>query len=255
MTPRPAAPPESARQHYLLASLLAKRAVKEANKAKPRGPVAVTQALVRHQITGAAIAERAVADMLLEQRIDAPPAGRIVPTSFTTDARAFAGMLDATDEFDRLVESLVQDATRAAESVASAVRPDVWHIRYVSPPCCGRCAVLAGRIYRFSESFLRHPNCDCVMIPTTVAAEFAQSPDTLFENGQIRGLSKADTQAIGHGADVAQVVNVRRRAAGLTEAGEVLKRGSRLTPSGIYRLAGNDREKAIELLARSGYIN
>jgi hypothetical protein len=46
--------------------------------------------------------------------------------AFTTATESFAAMLDtvSTDfEFDRLVESLVQDAGRAAESVATTVRP------------------------------------------------------------------------------------------------------------------------------------
>jgi hypothetical protein len=113
-------------------------------------------------------------------------------------------MIEATvdSEFDRLVASLVQDAGRAAESVAVAVRPKVVFVRYLTLPSCSRCAVLAGRVYRYSQGFLRHPNCDCVMLPTTVAApDLVQDPVELAKAGQIRGLSQADMLAIEQGAD------------------------------------------------------
>ena len=51
-------------------------------------------------------------------------------------------------DFDRLVESIVTDAARAAESVSMTAYPDIYHVRYVNPPCCSRCAILAGRVYR-----------------------------------------------------------------------------------------------------------
>lgn len=209
-----------------------------------------------HQTTQAVLSERAVGEMLAEQDIEAAPDALLNSTAFTTEASRFEQMVSATDneaEFDRLVASLVQDAGRAAESVATAVRPDVHHVRYVTPPCCGRCAVLAGRVYRWSDGFERHPNCDCVMVPTTVAAPFVQSPESLFEAGQIRNLSKADAKAIRDGADVGQVVNVRRAKAGLSEAGRVLARRDRPTPEGIYRIA-SDRDEAVALLSRYGYV-
>jgi hypothetical protein len=148
----------------------------------------------------------------------------------------------------------VQDAGRAAESVATAARPDTGHVRYLSPPSCGRCAVLAGRVYRYSEGFKRHTNCDCTMIPTTVAnPQFVQDPVDLMERGQIRGLSKADMQAVADGADLGKVVNVRKRAAGLRESGRVLARAGKPTPEGIYRLA-SDQTAAVAMLRRFGYL-
>lgn len=194
--------------------------------------------------------------MLDEQRIEVAADASLNALAFTTPPQAFERMareVETDQEFDRLVEAIVTDAARAAESVAVAVRPNIYHVRYVNPPCCGRCAVLASRVYRWSDGFLRHPGCDCSMIPTTVAAPFAQDPDQLFRDGQIRGLSRADQQAIRDGADIGSVVNVRRRTAGLLQSGQALTRAGRPTPAGIYRLA-SDRTEALELLARFGYI-
>lgn len=246
----------SAVRHHRLSALLARRAAREARKARPRGLAAVAGVVVTHQIAQAQMSENAVAEMLLEQEIDAAAEAILNLLEFTTAPDVTVTMLERAGDsgFERLVESIVQDAGRAAESVASAVRPDIWHVRYLSPPSCSRCAVLAGRVYRYSEGFQRHPNCDCVMIPTTVAApNLIQDPADLMERGLITDLSKADMQAVRDGADFNQVVNIRGTRAGLRESGRVLARANRLTPEGIYRLA-SDRTEAVALLKRHGYV-
>lgn len=156
-------------------------------------------------------------------------------------------------QFDRLVESLVQDAGRAAQSVAVAARPEVGWVRHLTLPSCERCAVLAGRVYRFSQGFQRHPNCDCTMIPVTVASpDFTYDFRELALSGQVTGLSKADRQAIRDGADPTQVINARR-VSGMRESGRVLWRRDRMTPEAIYRQAST-RDEALELLRRYRYL-
>lgn len=246
----------TARRNYRLSALISRRAVREARKVRPRGVAAVTGVVVAHQMAQAQTSDLAVAEMLLEQEIESVADALLNLISFTTAPATVEQMISeaATDfDFDRIVESIVTDAARAAESVAVAVRPDIYHVRYVNPPCCSRCAVLAGRIYRWSSGFERHPGCDCSMIPTTVASPYAQNPDDLVAQGLVAGLSKADREALRDGADLGQVVNVRSKRAGLLEAGHALTRGGRPTPAGIYRLA-SDRTEALDLLQRYGYI-
>lgn len=212
---------------------------------------------MRHQAANAALAQTAVATMLDQQDIDSDAEALLNTVSFTTDVNRLLAMIDKTaaSDLDRLAASLVQDAGRAAETVAVAVRPDIRFVRYLTLPSCSRCAVLAGRVYRYSQGFLRHPNCDCVMLPTTVAApDLAQDPAELARNGQIRGLSGADMLAIEQGADFSQVVNVRGKRAGLRQAGRVLERAGRPTPEGIFSLAGDDRDKAVRLLKQFRYL-
>lgn len=247
----------SARRHYNLSRLIALRAVREAARVRTQGPRVVASVVATHQVTQAVVSQQAVVQMLAEQSIDQTADALLNSPAFTTSLDSFAAMLDQVDTdlaFERLVASLVQDAGRAAESVATAVRPNIYHVRYLSPPSCSRCAVLAGRIYRYSEGFQRHPNCDCVMIPTTVASPYAQDPVGLFKQGLVTGLSKADAQALADGADFGQIVNVRSRTAGLQQPGRVLSRRGRPTPEGIYRLAGDDRARAVELLTQYGYL-
>lgn len=223
---------------------------------RAKGSTAVASVVVAHQMAQARTADQAVSEMLAEQQIDAAADALLNLLSFTTEPASLDRMLTqaSTDfEFDRLVESIVADAGRAAESVAVAVRPHVYHVRHVNPPCCSRCAVLAGRVYKWSDGFQRHPGCDCTMVPTTEASPLVQDVEQLVADGLVKGLSKADVQALADGADLGQVVNVRRKAAGLLEAGHALTRGGRPTPAGIYRMA-SDRTEAVALLKRCGFI-
>lgn len=215
---------------------------------------------MQHQAAQAAEVPSVSTAMLTEQNVTAAPEAALNVLAFTTAQADIEAMLaeiqsETQWQFDRLVASLVQDAGRAAQQVDATTRPRVAHVRHLNLPSCSRCAVLAGRVYRYSDGFKRHPNCDCVMIPTTVAApDLTYDPNQLARDGQIRGLSRADLKALEDGADFGQVVNARLRSAGLTEAGEVLSRAGRPTPAGIYRATGNDRDKALDLLKRHGYI-
>lgn len=248
--------PSSARRHYLWSAGLVERALREAMPFRKRlGDVARVIGL--HQTAAAFQAQTAIAAMLAEQDIDEPAQAVLVTASFTTTLERSTAMLEQTRtdyEFQRVVSSLVQDAGRSAESVATTVRPRIGYVRYLSPPSCSRCAVLAGRVYRYSQGFQRHPGCDCTMIPTTVAsADFTQDPIDLMERGLVTGLSKADRRAIADGADFNQVVNVRAKKAGLKSSGRVLTRRGRPTPEAIYARTAT-RDEAIEQLIAAGYV-
>lgn len=262
----------SARRHSLLSAVIARRAVRAARRAAPRGMPAVATVVAAHQAAQAVRSQAAVAEMLSEQAIDHATDALLNSLAFTTSVDAFVRMAGAAaDEatrpseveqmaltpevrLDRLVASLVQDAGRAAEGVSVTARPNVYWTRFVNPPCCSRCAILAGRRYRWSDGFQRHPGCDCSMVASGEQSPYILSPEELIATGQVRGLSKADAQALADGADIGQIVNVRSKAAGLTEAGQVLNRAGRLTPGGIYRLADGDRDKALTLLTANRYL-
>lgn len=188
--------------------------------------------------------------------------------------RALAGL-------DRILATQVADASRAAESVAVAARTRVggW-VRQLNPPSCSRCAILAGRWYRYSEGFQRHPYCDCYHVPAAedAAGELTTSPQRYFESlskqAQDATFGKAGAQAIRDGADMGQVVNARRgmRKAqivdarityeGITSRGYATnapgstvaqRRGFRLMPETIYEVA-TSRADAIRLLRANGYL-
>lgn len=202
---------------------------------------------------------------------------QVATVAFTVDPGT-ASILDDIDtghQFDRLVASLVADAGRSAAGVFTASRREEYgHIRQLTPPSCQRCAVLAGRWYRWSTGFQRHPNCDCVMMPgPRSAAAYAVDPAEAYRRGQISDLTGAQVKAIEDGADIGQVVNVRRgmtevnfmgrrlsaSTEGTTKRGLASRRrtgrnlSARLTPESIYRVA-DDRADALRMLKLHGYI-
>ncbi len=167
---------------------------------------------------------------------------------------------------------------RLAEAKRRNRSPIGW-IRMLTPPSCGRCAVLAGRWYGWNEGFQRHPNCDCRHIPALEddGGDLTTDPkryfDSLTEEEQNAYFGFAAAEAIRNGADIAQVINAQNREGGSytvdgrqytregttrrgyfggTEAGR--KKIRRPTPVQIYRDANGDRDEAIRLLTRFGYI-
>lgn len=209
--------------------------------------------VVRYQAAAASAVTRALTAMLAEQRTPVAPRARIQPLAFTAEPSALEAMMAEIDaeaqwQIDRLVQSLVTDAARAAESVSIATRPDVGYVRYLSPPSCARCTILAGRFYRWSEGFQRHPGCDCTHVPTTdPRSEFRQNPHELAEQGLVSDLSKADKKALDAGADLNRLVNMR----GL----QVPNPGNRRpSPAAIFRSVGDDRDAAVAALTAAGYI-
>jgi hypothetical protein len=218
----------------------------------------VAQVVAVYQLASVGLALDSGARELDEQGIDAPPEGRVNQAALLTGAAAAEMAEKATTGYalDRLVRTLITDANRTAKTVDMGRRPALTgHVRHLNAPSCPRCAVLAGRVYRWSTGFQRHPGCDCLMVPTTLAAgaEHITNPNTAFERGEIHGLSKADADLIREGADISQVVNVRRKGAGLIEGSSVIERAGRLTPAGIYRIA-SDRAEVLTLMRRFGYL-
>lgn len=177
---------------------------------------------------------------------------------------------------DTLVRTQIADAGRAAAGVDIATRHNTGYVRMLNPPSCARCSVLAGRFYRWNAGFDRHPRCDCVHVASTQSAIEGGASEGLIHDPyeyfqslpkveQDRQYSIAGAQAIRDGSDLSQVVNARRgmQPGGLTTTEGTSRRGAfraaggrgkRLTPEGIYQQADGDREKALQLLEKNGYI-
>ena len=152
-----------------------------------------------------------------------------------------------------LVKTQVADAGRAAVGVAITARPTLGYYRHVSPPCCQRCAVLAGKWLKWSEGFQRHPKCDCVHVP----AGKGNPPEGYVHEvppDQIRDLTQAQRDAISEGSNVNRVINAYRSGHPGQHLDSILQaKNGRLTPDGIYRLSSS-REQAVELLKKHGYL-
>jgi hypothetical protein len=251
------------------------------------------------QLAAARAANDYVAGTLAAQGIDSEPSGEVVAESLAgiaSDGRALASLLlnpviatkrmisqQLADEgrirldsalatghatLEMTLRTQIADAGRVADGVAVAARQRTGYVRMLVGDSCPKCAILAGRFYRYSAGFMRHPNCDCVHIPTVedVAGDFTTDPQRAFREGRVRGLSKADEQALRDGADLSQVVNAHRgmyvaghqklTREGITRhgfAGRRLGGQARLMPEQIYREA-TSRGEAVQLLRQHGYI-
>ncbi|MBM7518281.1 hypothetical protein [Nocardioides nitrophenolicus] len=248
----------SAEQFYRRSAAIARKAVLEARPVRRRDAGAVATVLATHQMAEVDLARRGIVAMLDEQRINAEAEALLSSAAFVTQVADIERMLDqvVTDwQFDRLIGSLTQGAGRDAMALEVAARPNIAWVRHVNPPCCRDCAILAGRVYRWSDGFERHPGCDCTHIPTTVSAAngLTIDPDELVDQGLVTGLSKADLELLAEGADLNQVVNVRKLEARMTDGRAVLVRRGRLTPAGILNAAGEDRDRIPELIETNGY--
>lgn len=185
----------------------------------------ILQTLAVYQATAALLALEHGAAALQEQDIS-DEGESVIPTAFTVPTAAPTVLEDAKTEhhFDRIVSTLVSDAGRSAMGVYTASRAtEVGSIRVLTPPSCARCAILAGRWYRWSEGFDRHPQCDCQMLPANRGAAL-WDPHQAYERGEIgsyrtmpdgskrfeQGLTKAQRQAVEDGADISQVVNAQK---------------------------------------------
>lgn len=260
------------------------------------------------QATAAAISSAMVGEALRQQTIRAAPEARFRPESmagWASDGRPLESLLfrpagvaldligtgtappDALEagrqSVERIARTQIADAGRVAAGVEVVARPRTGWVRMLTPPSCDKCLILAGRFYRWSDGFERHPNDDCVSIPSAEnrADDARTDPDaylkslTLAEQDQVLG--KANARAWRDGADLNQLVNAKRGMAtsvggvrtpvltpeglqattvGTTNrgfAGRRLRGTQRLVPESIYDIA-TDRADALRLLKLHGYI-
>jgi len=188
-------------------------------------------------------------------------------------------MQAGADFLSAVARTQLSDAGRAADQVAIiAAEPEAptkatslgW-VRMLQPPSCGRCAILAGKFYKWSEHFYRHINCDCLHIPVleNVAGDLTTDPKLYFESlsepAQNELFGKANSEAIRAGADMSAVINAATRKNGMVVADDgrrYTREGStrrnsavlRPTPWQIMRDAKGSREEARRLLRDWNYL-
>ncbi|MET8880564.1 hypothetical protein [Streptomyces rubiginosohelvolus] len=247
---------------------------------------------------GAGVAAEATlnAGALAGMAMDGRPLATLLYVPAVTTAQALQAGLPADVALTRgmaqmgmLVGTTIQDTARTATQVAMTAEPKcVSYVRVVKLPACGRCILLAGRQYSYSEGFKRHPKCDCGMEPMSDEEwRKSASPEDLFKamtpEERRKRFGTAGADAIEQGADIGQVVNARRGMAttstgkkvtteGTTKRGigaKALKdagfaktpgqryervREARLMPEQILKNAHGNRELQIALLKKHGFI-
>src|SRR5690606_32784856 len=145
------------------------------------------------------------------------------------------------------------------------------YTRMLNPPSCSRCAILAGRWFRWNDGFQRHPQCDCVHIPSKsgqwardegFVSDLYEYFNSLSEADQARLFVKVGAQAIVAVDNIIKVeIAMRGRGrdkitptASTGLRGICRGRGTRLPSDGIYERAGGDRYPALRMLEPCGYV-
>lgn len=259
---------QSAREHYERQQRITARAVSAAREAQQAPPSRLAAIVALFQALAARDAVDAVPRMLTEQGVTPTSPLRVLIQALVgiaSDGRPLESLMSVArpgPHLDMIVSTQIQDAARVAGGLAITARPQVaGYVRMLNPPSCSRCTVLAGRWYRWSAGFERHPSCDCRHIPANedAANDLRTNPDTYFrsltEAEQNKTFGKAGAQAIRDGADISQVVNVRSgMGTTATVFSDSRARGRRLMPEAIYEIAGDDRDRALSLLSQHGYL-
>lgn len=277
---------------------------------------AIIALLTGGQIAAARLAQPYVNAMAREQGVQPFPSGIVNPAAFAgrgADGRSLTSLLmqpvlrvlgllaGGADErqalnsglasLTRILATETADAGRTAVGAGIAAdKSFVMYVRQVTLPACGRCIILAGRTYAWSDGFERHDRCDCqhIAMVYTPGQGYDQpipaSPKELFARmtpaEQNKAFTNAGARAIRDGADLGQVINARlglSTAGGrsVTTVGTTVRgiAGRRLgdfkrlkgeryrrsqiprpTTEQIYEDAEGDRDRAIELLRRFSYI-
>lgn len=187
---------------------------------------------------------------------------RISQGQSATDALLVGRTLTAT-----IGAQTTRDTAREAVEIAMVTEPRVdGYVRYLVAPSCGRCAVLAGRVYPWSSGFARHPNCDCQHRPiVNNERPEARSAVEGTPDGYFNSLSKPDqekyfgsdvAEKIREGESISQAVNADR---GMWRANYPASRtvGDLPRPivSAVMARAKGDRAKAVQMLADYGLVN
>ncbi|MFK4494807.1 hypothetical protein [Dermacoccus sp. GAS27A] len=162
---------QSALEHYRRQRRIATLGLIGARREQQRGNLKRALALVTFaQLQAAQDAVTASQDMLDEQGVRAPAIAAVDAAALAgvaSDGRDLLGLLQAVSRpeapagsFDRAVLTQISDAGRAGGAVSIAARPKVTgYVRMLVPPSCSRCAILAGKEYRWNQGFQRHPHC------------------------------------------------------------------------------------------------
>ena len=160
-----------------------------------------------------------------------------------------------------------RDIARESVEIAMVAEPKVTgYVRYLVAPSCGRCAVLAGRVYPWSAGFLRHPRCDCQHRPIVNSERpAARSSVEGSASSYFKSLSEAD-QNKHFGVDVAERIRSGESMSRAVNADRTMWRANypasrtvgdlpRPIVNAVMAQANGDRAKAVEALRGYGLIN
>lgn len=138
----------------------------------------------------------------------------------------------------------VQQAGRNADHVAMTSSAAQGYVRLVNPPCCSRCAILAGRFYRWSSGFDRHPHC--FPAGTVVSGPAAEAATRRWYQGELVVLATASGQNLSLTGNHPVLTSRGWVPAHLLREGDEVVRSTR--PEGATALVVPDHDEVPSLI-------
>ena len=139
-------------------------------------------------------------------------------------------------------------------------------VRYLKSPSCGRCTILAGKVYAWNDGFKRHPNCDCQHRPLNdpdfeTAETIVETPQQAFDNmskaEQDKAFGKEQAEEVRAGKNPISVVNRSQAGMSYPRSPNVRNANSVKNTAGfrdIVARSGGSRSRAIETARELGMI-
>lgn len=160
---------------------------------------------------------------------------------------ASQALLKASGVLSTYVDTSIADTARLAVTAGMTGRSHAsGYYRFLRAPSCARCAILAGKFYRWNAGFKRHPRCDCGHRPVRNASDTsAYDTRKAIERGEVKGLSKVNARAIlEFGANPSQVVNAQ---SGMYDIGQFTATTTGTTRRGVAgaRILSRDVARAL----------
>lgn len=204
----------------------------------------IAQIVTIYQLAIVREAINATTAMVEEQGLTPNPYGTVASTAlvgFTPDGRRIEGLFSqaqSVSQYEQMMVNTLRGSARTATSVAITNERSVdGFMRIMVPPTCQRCAILAGKWFRYGADFDRHVNCDCTQVPCPsgdhkqMFVDFGSysNPYKAYEEGQImrsrtyinadgsevtrvvNDFTKAQMNALDDKADMSQIVNVHNQ--------------------------------------------
>lgn len=220
-----------------------------------------------HIRASAELGADSITDMLRAQGLPVATHWGVNPSALTENVR-FLPLSGNRTAVKRELATALHDAFRQGGALMMFDTQTTTYIRALTPPSCPDCTMLAGRVERGPTPFRRHPNCDCIAVPTTSTAKAWIDPQQYFNSlssvEQDRIFGKARAAAIRAGANMNRVINAYRKGktyvaqhidgSKVRATRELAKRGQvRLLPEAIMQIARNQAE-LVSLLKQYRYI-
>jgi hypothetical protein len=156
-----------------------------------------------------------------------------------------AALTAAAHRLAMYTQTSVADTARSAVAAGMAARPHAHgYYRALRPPSCARCAILAGRFYKWNTGFKRHPRC--FPAGTAVSGPAALAASRRWYEGELVVLATASGEKLSLTGNHPVLTSRGWVPANLLQEGDEVVRSTR--PEGAAALVVPDHDQVPALI-------